>query len=49
MTKWRLECSECGSLWVLPVSYRLGEMRVIYHYCRNCRRNTFHRVVERIS
>ena len=49
MTSWKLRCVECGSEWVLPVSFALDKMGKIYHYCRKCRRNTFHEVIERIE
>ncbi len=44
MTGWSLRCVECGSRWVLKVSYDLGKMGRIYHYCRKCGANTFHEV-----
>ncbi len=49
MTRWRLECTDCGYKWILPVSYRLDQLGMIYHYCRGCRKSTFHRVLERIE
>jgi len=45
VTKWKLRCMECGTVWVLKVSFDLREMGRIYHYCRTCKRNTFHEVL----
>lgn len=49
VTKWRLRCHECETVWELAVSFNLLEMKRIYHYCRTCGRNTFHDVLERID
>ena len=46
MTRWKLRCVECGRTWELAVSFDLESMGRLYHYCRYCRRNTFHLVVE---
>ncbi|MDM7274570.1 MAG: hypothetical protein P3X22_000370 [Thermoprotei archaeon] len=45
MTRWRLACLECGREWFLEASYDLSEMRKLYHYCKFCRRNTFHDIL----
>ncbi len=45
MTRWRLKCMECGTEWVLPVSFRLDTIGRIYHYCRTCKKSTFHTVL----
>ena len=45
MTSWKLRCTECGTVWVLRVSFDLRSMGRIYHYCRVCKRNTFHEVL----
>ncbi len=49
MTRWRLKCTECGREWLLPVSFRLDEMGRLYHYCRYCKKNTFHIVLGKVS
>jgi ribosomal protein L44E len=49
LTAWRLRCKECGSEWVLKVSYDISDMKTIYHYCRKCRKNTFHEVLGRLD
>lgn len=51
MTKWRLRCTNCGQEWFLEVSFDLTKLseRRLYHYCRVCKRNTFHEVLERID
>lgn len=45
MTRWRLKCTECGREWILPVSFRLDEIGKLYHYCKYCKKNTFHVVL----
>ena len=45
MTRWRLKCTECGTEWILPVSFRLDTIGRIYHYCRTCKKSTFHTVL----
>ena len=45
MSKWILKCEECGNLWTLDVSFNLREVEKLYHYCSNCRKNTFHTVL----
>lgn len=47
MSKWVLKCEECGLDWILEVSFDLSGLGKIYHYCRGCRKNTFHKVVDR--
>jgi ribosomal protein L44E len=49
VTKWKLRCHECDTEWMLAVSFNLMEMKKIYHYCRICRKNAFHDVLERID
>lgn len=46
---WRLRCLECNREWILPVSFDLNSMGTIYYYCRYCKRNTFHKVIEKIE
>lgn len=48
MTRWRLKCTECGREWILPVSFRLDRMGKIYHYCKYCKKNTFHIVLGKV-
>jgi ribosomal protein L44E len=45
MAKWRLRCTECGTEWILEVSFNLKEFGKLYHYCRTCGKNTFHEVL----
>ena len=33
----------------MPVSFRLDEMGRLYHYCRYCKKNTFHIVLGKVS
>ncbi len=47
MTNWLLKCNECGTEWVLKVSFNLEEMGKIYHYCKKCGKNTFHTVIKK--
>ncbi|MFP3268057.1 MAG: hypothetical protein RXO29_00450 [Desulfurococcales archaeon] len=49
MTKWLLKCHECGTEWYLEVSFNIAEMGKIYHYCKVCKKNTFHDVLKRID
>ncbi|MDW7970037.1 MAG: hypothetical protein RMH77_06530 [Sulfolobales archaeon] len=45
LTKYELRCEECGTSWELKVSYSLSEFQKLYHYCKVCRKNTFHNVL----
>ena len=45
VTVWLLKCEECGSEWELEVSFNLKDVPRLYHYCKVCRRNTFHKVL----
>ncbi len=47
MPGWKLRCLNCGTEWVLEVSFDLDEMKRIYHYCKKCGKNTFHEVIGR--
>ncbi|BES82124.1 hypothetical protein PABY_16910 [Pyrodictium abyssi] len=49
MTKWLLRCTSCGNTWELEVSFDLTKLSSgkLYHYCKYCKRNTFHEIVER--
>ncbi len=51
MTKWILRCNECGSEWVLEVSFDLTKLSkgMLYHFCPYCRKNTFHTIVRRVE
>ncbi|MGC9009005.1 MAG: hypothetical protein ACP5I7_00100 [Sulfolobales archaeon] len=49
MRGYRLRCRECGTEWILKVSYRINDFRNLYHYCRVCRKNTFHDIIEKIK
>jgi len=51
LTKWRLRCTNCGTEWFLEVSFDLTKLKNkrLYHYCRVCRRNTFHEILERVE
>ncbi len=44
---WILRCRECGTVWLLEVSFDISDMGTIYHYCPFCKRNTFHDIVGR--
>lgn len=46
MTLWLLECEDCKNIKKLDVAYNLLEFKRLYLYCRRCRRNTFHKVLE---
>ncbi|MDT7889190.1 MAG: hypothetical protein RQ885_09490 [Desulfurococcales archaeon] len=46
---WRLRCRSCGKTWIFEASYRVSELETLYHYCRNCRKNTFHEIIEKIE
>ncbi len=45
MTKWVLICEKCKTKWVLDVSYDLRKVGRLYHYCKTCKANTFHKVL----
>jgi len=49
MTKWKLECEDCGSVKILDVGYNLYEMKKVYIFCPTCRKNTFHKVLGEID
>ncbi|MCS7107371.1 MAG: hypothetical protein NZ902_04635 [Acidilobaceae archaeon] len=49
MTKWRLKCEECSREWELEVSFDLSEFSRLYHYCRFCRKNTYHAILAKID
>ncbi|KSW11894.1 hypothetical protein CF15_03595 [Pyrodictium occultum] len=51
MTKWLLRCTTCGNTWELEVSFDLTKLSSgkLYHYCRYCKRNTFHEILERVD
>ncbi len=49
MTKWLLKCEKCGNEWMLDVSFDLEKIGRIYHYCKICRKNTFHKVLGRVN
>ncbi|MDK6028436.1 hypothetical protein QPL79_03560 [Ignisphaera sp. 4213-co] len=44
---WLLRCISCGTKWVLEVSFDIRDVKSIYHYCKKCRKNTFHEVLGR--
>uniref|UniRef100_A0A7J2U1L2 Uncharacterized protein n=1 Tax=Ignisphaera aggregans TaxID=334771 RepID=A0A7J2U1L2_9CREN len=44
---WLIRCTNCGTKWVLEVSFDLKDSKLIYHYCKVCRKNTFHEVLGR--
>jgi hypothetical protein len=44
---WIVRCTVCGTKWILEVSFDLRDVKQIYHYCRICKRNTFHEVIGR--
>jgi len=46
---WVLKCKRCGNIWVLEVSYKINKFKDIYHYCKYCKRNTFHEVLGRVD
>lgn len=48
MSRWRLKCEECSNEWALEVSFDLSELGKIYLYCKKCKRNTFHKIIEYI-
>jgi len=45
LTRWVLKCVECNVEWKLEASFDLSEFPKLYHYCRNCRKNTFHQIL----
>ncbi len=49
VTKWKLQCTECGRVWIFKGSFDLESMGRIYHYCPYCKRNTFHIVLGRVD
>jgi len=49
MTSWKLRCTECGTEWVLKVSYDISDLKRIYHYCPVCKKNTFHEVLGKVE
>ncbi|MEM0282893.1 MAG: hypothetical protein QXE32_01075 [Sulfolobales archaeon] len=46
---WKLRCRNCGTEWILRVSYKIDDYRTLYHYCRVCGKNTFHDIIGRIE
>ncbi len=44
---WILRCRECGTIWILEVSFDISDMDKVYHYCPKCKKNTFHDVLGR--
>ncbi len=44
---WIVRCRECGTVWILEVSFDISDMDKIYHYCPRCKKNTFHDVIGR--
>ncbi len=49
MTSWKLRCTKCGTEWILRVSYDISDLDRIYHYCKKCKKNTFHEVLGRVD
>jgi len=49
LTAWRLVCERCGKEWLLEVSFDLLSMGRLYHYCKYCNKNSFHKVVGRVD
>jgi hypothetical protein len=47
MRGWVVKCVTCGTRWVLEVSFDLRDSKLIYHYCKVCRKNTFHEILGR--
>lgn len=41
---WILQCTKCGNVRKLYVSYNIKDFEKIYVYCQKCRTNTFHEV-----
>jgi len=46
---WRLRCRSCGKEWIFEASYRISDFESLYHYCRYCKKNTFHEIIEKIG
>ncbi|MEL9939402.1 MAG: hypothetical protein QW348_07805 [Ignisphaera sp.] len=46
---WLLKCTVCGMKWVLEVSFDIRDVKSIYHYCKTCKKNTFHEVLGRVE
>jgi len=46
---WVLRCRECGTVWLLEVSFDISDMKQLYHYCKYCKRNTFHDILGRLE
>ncbi|MEM1877036.1 MAG: hypothetical protein QW794_07080 [Thermosphaera sp.] len=44
---WILRCTTCSTIWVLEVSFDIRNIKMLYHFCNRCRRNTFHEVLGR--
>ncbi len=44
---WVLKCSICGSIWILEVSFDVRNVKMLYHFCNKCGRNTFHEILGR--
>ncbi|MEM1542650.1 MAG: hypothetical protein QW101_07885 [Ignisphaera sp.] len=44
---WIMRCTICGTTWILEVSFDIRDTKRLYHFCRKCRSNTFHEVLER--
>jgi len=44
---WIVRCKTCGTIWVLEVSFDLRNTKEVYHYCKICKKNTFHEILGR--
>ncbi|MCE4612470.1 MAG: hypothetical protein F7C07_01365 [Desulfurococcales archaeon] len=47
VTVWRMRCSDCKTEWELRASFDLSTFKTFYHYCRTCKKNTFHEILGR--
>ncbi|RLG78246.1 MAG: hypothetical protein DRO14_01240 [Thermoprotei archaeon] len=49
MTVWKLRCTICKTEWILKVSYNISDFKRIYHYCKVCKRNTYHEIIGKVE
>lgn len=49
MPGWRLRCKSCGKVWIFEASYRISDFEALYHFCRSCRKNAFHEIIEKVQ
>jgi transcription elongation factor Elf1 len=42
---WKLRCNECGTEWLVNISFDISKQKSFYIYCKVCKRNTFNTIL----